>query len=264
MKNVQSLIFRARCFLLAGILMFFFTDSMTKWFVVVIGVLFLVPGLVSIATFFRTYARKDATRVLLPIIGAGSILLGAILILFPQRFTAILMYVLAAAIILAAVTALVNLIHFRKYTTVSPFAYVIPVLLCATGIFLIFYPQDNPELPFKIFGVASMVYALTEIYYAIHFRKVFRQIRQEVQAQPQAAETTEETAPTANESAGQEETFTPTEETVTVAEENAAPPATAETSAPAPSESPDENAQKEEATAGTIDFSQDAQPENPQ
>lgn len=235
MKNVQPLIFRAMCFLLAGILMFFFTDSVTFWFVRVMGILFLVPGLVSIGTFFRDYARKDATRVLLPVIGVGSAILGIILILLPHKFITALMYFLAAAILLGGITSIINLIQFRKYTHIGPVTYIIPILLCAAGIYIIIHTQDSIEISFKIFGIASIIYALTEIYYAIHFRKIYRQIRQGNIADDTEAETVEE---------------------VQTSE-------VSETTTETPDDIPSEDAGQEPATAGTIDFTQDIQPQDP-
>jgi len=186
MKGVQSVIFRALSFLLVGVLMVVFPDKVTTWLVRILGVLFVVPGLVSIGSFFRSYTKNDATRFLLPIIGVGSVALGIILIIWPEKFITGLVYFLAAAIILAGVTAIVNIVHFRKYISVSFKFYIIPVLLCATGIYIIFMKQPTDadaqivfSVPLLIFGVASIVYGLTELVYAIHFRKIYRLIRDE-------------------------------------------------------------------------------------
>ena len=100
MKGVQSVMFRALSFLLVGLLMVSFPDKVTTWLVMVVGVLFLIPGLVSIATFFKAYTRKDATRMLLPVIGVGSVVLGCLLLLMPEDFGRWLMYVLAGLFIL--------------------------------------------------------------------------------------------------------------------------------------------------------------------
>ena len=174
MKNVRSVVFRALSFLLIGVLMVMFPDKMTEWLVIVTGLLFFVPGLVSIVSFFRAYSKDDSTRMLLPVIGIGSVLLGAVLIAMPAMFVKWLMYVLAALLLLAGITALTNMIHFRKYIEVSVFFYVIPVLLCITGVFIAINPLEAAEIPFIVFGVASILYAIFELIGAVHFRKVYR------------------------------------------------------------------------------------------
>jgi len=179
MKSVQSVIFRALSFLLVGALMVAFPDKITTWLVIVIGILFLIPGMVSIATFFKAYTRKDATRVLLPVIGVGSVVLGMLLILMPGLFAQWLMYVLAAALLLVGVMGIVNILHFRKYVEIGWTYYVVPTLLCAVGLFVIFHPLEVAADTITILGIASIVYSLTELLYAIRFRKVYRQIANE-------------------------------------------------------------------------------------
>ena len=176
MKSAQSVVFRALSFLLVGILMVVFPDKMTEWLVVIIGILFFVPGLVSIVSFFRAYSKEDSTRMLLPVIGVGSIVLGAILIAMPTAFIKWMMYVLALLLLLAGITSLTNMMRFRKYTTVGAGFYVLPVLLCMAGVFIVINPLEAASLPFIIFGVSSILYALFELVGAIHFRKVYRQM----------------------------------------------------------------------------------------
>lgn len=216
MNGVQSVIFRAFSFLLVGVLMVSFPDKVTTWLVRILGVLFIVPGLVSVGSFFRSYTKNDSLRFLLPIIGVGSIILGIILIALPEKFITCLVYFLAAAIILAGVTSIVNIIHFRKYTPVSFRFYVVPVLLCAAGIFIIFIHQPTEQeartavnISFVIFGVASIVYGVTELTYAIHFRKIFRLVRNEKKAAQAAAQAENVTEPdeTANESVSSTDIF---------------------------------------------------------
>lgn len=176
MKGIQSVIFRALSFLLVGILMVSFPDKMTIWLVIIIGILFLIPGLVSIASFFKVYSKMDSMGILLPVIGVGSIFLGLLLILWPGKFIAALMYFLAVAIILAGVTTLVNIIHFKKYKEINFKFYILPILFCASGFFIIVNPIKAISAPFIIFGVAAIIYGLTELFYGIHFRKVYRKI----------------------------------------------------------------------------------------
>ena len=94
MKGVQTVVFRSLSFLLVGLLMVAFPDKVTEWLVVIIGLLVLVPGLVSVVSYFRSWSQKDATRMLLPVIGIGSTIMGTMLIVAPAAFIRWLMYAL--------------------------------------------------------------------------------------------------------------------------------------------------------------------------
>lgn len=225
MKNVQSIIFRGMSFLMVGVLMVAFpAEQVTTWLVRIIGALFLIPGLVSIASYFRAYSSNDSTRLLLPVIGVGSVVLGGVLIAMPGNFIKALMYVLAAALLLAGVSGFMNNLQVRKYNPVGFSFYVVPALMCLVALFIIINPWEAMSIPFLIFGVASIIYGFTELVYAIHFRKVYKQVAKGVPAEPAEAEQTSEPAE--------------------------APVQEAETVGEAP----------EEDSGNTIDFSQDEEP----
>lgn len=191
MKAVQSVVFRALSFLLVGGLMVAFPHDISTWLVQAIGILFLIPGLVSLASYFRAYSRNDSTRQLLPIIGIGSIVLGLLLILMPSIFLKALNYVLAAALLLAGIASIANIIHFRRYTPVGVAYYVIPVLLCAVGILIIVKQQSLAEAVVIIFGYSAIVYGLCELFYAVRFRKVLQTIYQDAKKRKAAQEATQ-------------------------------------------------------------------------
>ncbi len=243
MRSVQSVIFRSLSFLLVGILMIAFPDKISAWLVMTIGILFLIPGLVSIATFFKAYTKGETSRVLLPVVGIGSVVLGLFLLLMPETFKVWLMYVLAAALLLVGIMGVVNILHFRKYVHIGVGYYVIPTLLCVAGLFVLLHPMKVAEDAIKILGVANIVYALTELVYTIRFRKVYRMIANEskkAEASPET-ETVEDTPEIVDQTTEPE----PAEES----------PAEGEAEAPA-----EETAENEPSAGSTIDFTQDAGP----
>ena len=115
-KILRSSIFRAICAIITGVLLVNNPDSTVVGITIAIGVMFLISGVISCATYLN--ARKNAkdtevydaqgrlimsSRPPLPIVGIGSILLGLILAVMPGAFVTSLMYVLGALIILGAV-----------------------------------------------------------------------------------------------------------------------------------------------------------------
>ena len=71
-----------------------------------------------------------------PIDGAGSILFGAWLVIMPQFFVSILMYVLGALLVLAGAQQLISLVSARKWSTVSYVFFIIPSLILITGVMI--------------------------------------------------------------------------------------------------------------------------------
>ena len=58
MKYVRSFTFRALCAMGVGALLIAFPDKTTSWLVRTIGVLFLIPGMVSIFAYFLTSSMR--------------------------------------------------------------------------------------------------------------------------------------------------------------------------------------------------------------
>ncbi|MEG1580628.1 MAG: DUF308 domain-containing protein [Bacteroidaceae bacterium] len=169
MKVLQSSVFRAFCAIVIGILLVANPGIATKWLVILIGMLFLIPGVVTLVIYMRLKFTTVASRPFFPIVGVGSILLGLLLIVFPIHFIEILMYILGAFLIVAASNQMANLWQYRKMVVVSPAYFIVPVFTFFVAGFLIIRPL---EAVFTILGVMSMVYGLSEFFHAWHFRKV--------------------------------------------------------------------------------------------
>ena len=58
MKILRSSVFRAICAIITGILLINNPDSTVRWITIAIGVMFLVSGVISCATYLN--ARKNA------------------------------------------------------------------------------------------------------------------------------------------------------------------------------------------------------------
>ena len=184
MKGVQTVVFRSLSFLLVGLLMVAFPDKVTEWLVVIIGLLFLVPGLVSVVSYFRSWSQKDATRMLLPVIGIGSTIMGTMLIVSPAAFIRWLMYALGILLLLAGISGCSDVLRMRRMAQVGWFFYVVPVLLCATGVYIVSRPMEAASLPFIIFGIASILYGIAGLVWSVRFRKYYHVSRQDTSTIP--------------------------------------------------------------------------------
>lgn len=199
MKHIQSITFRALCAAFIGALLIAFPDNTTKWLVVVIGVLFFIPGLVSFGAYFRL--KKDggqSLRPLFPILGLGSILFGLLLIIFASALMDYMKYVLAAFLVLAGVSSAVSMVRFRTVKNVALFFFIVPVLIMLVGIFVFLYRELEPTVVHQLLGGTSIAYALFELIAGIAFRKVRRQLMEPATDDAPPAEPSEPQEPQAS------------------------------------------------------------------
>lgn len=174
MKYVQSITFRALSALCIGSLLIAFPDKTTTWLVIIIGILFLIPGLISIVAYFNVRNAKESMRPLFPIIGIGSVFFGIILIAFSGIFMDYMKYALAAFLILAGISQLVTLMNLRKWTKVNVFFFIMSLLIALAGLFIIIAAKMIATTVLTVLGSASIVYAIVELISAIRFHNVRR------------------------------------------------------------------------------------------
>lgn len=190
MKILRSAVFRAICAIVTGILLINNPDSTVRGITIAIGVMFLVSGVISCATYLN--ARKNAAgaeiydadgrliaspRPPFPLVGIGSILLGLILAVIPDTFVKSLMYVLGALIILGAINQFIALAGARRVFRVPAWFWVCPSVILITGIFVMVKPMDSATVPLLILGWCLLFYGVTECVNAV---KIYRETSKEL------------------------------------------------------------------------------------
>ncbi len=162
----RSITLRALSTLLIGALIIAFPLNATKYLVMSIGLLFLVPGVVSMLTYFihrhkdKVAVKKEAEEKedeeeekdeesdkkedkknqtpYFPTIGLGSSLFGLLLLAFPSSFKDILVYLLGVFAVVAALVQAVNTYKLGKVYKTSPAMYVISALIGLAGVVVIY------------------------------------------------------------------------------------------------------------------------------
>lgn len=172
-KFLQNIVARALCVLVIGVLFIVFSSQTAEWVIRLCGLAFIVPGLVAIISYLRSDA--EARRVMLyPILGAGSILFGLVLIIWPHLFVDVLMYLLGALLIVLAAIQLYTLWDMqRNKIQLSGLLYLIPVLLLADGIYICADGDKTAHQSLLIIltGSGLILYALLELVTAALVRK---------------------------------------------------------------------------------------------
>lgn len=205
MKIFQSSIFRAICAIAIGILLIKYPDNTVTWITVAIGILFLLSGLISLIVYVNArkhvseYKITDAEgRVVageqptFPIVGVGSLILGALLALTPNVFITALMYIIGGILILGAINQYMNLVNGRRYGKIGFGYWVFPSLILLTGLYVIIKPMTPVNVAMLILGWCSLLYGVTELVNSIKFHSNRRKLRQ-AQDIPVAEEVVEET-----------------------------------------------------------------------
>ena len=190
-KILRSSVFRAVCAIVTGALLISNPDNTVVWITIAIGVMFLISGVISCATYLN--ARRNLTgaelydsegrlimssRPPFPIVGIGSILLGLILAIVPDMFVTSLMYVLGALIILAAISQFMTLVGARKMFRVPLWFWLAPSVILITGLFVVIKPMETAALPLLIIGWCLLFYGATECVNAIKIYKETKKARE--------------------------------------------------------------------------------------
>ncbi|RHJ85506.1 HdeD family acid-resistance protein [Parabacteroides sp. AM08-6] len=171
MKNLNSSILRCAFALALGLVLVLWPEAAVTYLVITIGVCFILPGVFSLLNYFTREKVEGEPNPMFPIDGAGSMLFGAWLVIMPQFFVSILMYILGALLVIAGIQQIVSLVSARKWAIVPYGFYVIPVLILLTGIMILVYPFGAAANTFVIFGIACIIYGVSELINWYKFNK---------------------------------------------------------------------------------------------
>ena len=162
MKSLNYALVSSLCALVIGILLVTWPDVAVSYLVITIGVLFLIPGLVGLFSYLALLnkSKADAPRPVFPIVALGSTL-----------------FVLGILLVLGGISQLANLIAARSFMPVPFGVYIVPVLILAAGITVLFNPFATAEIPFIVLGISSIVYALMDMVRLLRFRKKNKNIQ---------------------------------------------------------------------------------------
>jgi uncharacterized membrane protein HdeD (DUF308 family) len=191
MKILQSSVFRAICAIAIGCLLIKYPDNTVTWMTVAIGVLFLLSGLISLIVYVNARKHVSEFKILdangrvisgekptFPIVGVGSLILGAMLALTPNVFITALMYIIGGILILGAINQYMNLVQARRYGKVGFGFWVFPSAVLLIGLYVIIKPMAPASMAMLILGWCSLLYGVTELINALKFHADKRKYKQ--------------------------------------------------------------------------------------
>lgn len=171
MISLNSSILRSLFAVVLGLILVLWPEVAITYLVITIGICFMIPGVFTLLHHFTRKKVEGEPSPMFPLEGAGSILFGACLVAMPGLFVNILMYLLGAILVVAGGQQVASLIAARKWNRVPWGFYIIPILILITGIMILAYPFGAAANTFVIFGVACLIYGLSELINWYKFRK---------------------------------------------------------------------------------------------
>ena len=185
--RIGSPLFRILTAAILGLLMVFYPEDAGNYFVMVIGALFMIPSIISLATVVAAKGRGFT----LPVLSVGSLLFGFWMIVSPDFFSTLLIYVLGFLLVIGGVVQLNMYMVSRALVRVSPFYYISSVLILLAGLVALFNPSGMQRTAFLIIGCTSLYYALQELVSWLLLKRRVDEIKVQMEAEQSAAQAAE-------------------------------------------------------------------------
>ena len=170
----KNLYLTALIMLVAGVIFIITANTLASFKIVIgAGILFIIAGLANTIFFLGARDRQGRARTgafgtaVGWVASAAAIVLGLAMLLFQQTFIPLVSFMLAVLLLFTAVFQICLLIFGSKPVHISPWFFIIPVLLFGAAVFI--YLQKPGEsasdrvimlvtgIAFAVFGVASVI-----------------------------------------------------------------------------------------------------------
>ncbi|MGN1220528.1 MAG: HdeD family acid-resistance protein [Candidatus Cryptobacteroides sp.] len=152
---------RAIVALALGILMIIAGDKAMNAVVKVIAIFVIASGVVSFIVGFRK--KSDSTKPLMVTNAVFDLLIGVVLFIFDSFFADLFIYVIGFILLAFGVFQIIALSSANRVLGVGWFSFLMPVLVAAAGLFLLFNPVFAKAWISIMAGAALVVYGLSEL-----------------------------------------------------------------------------------------------------
>lgn len=160
---------RALAALAIGIVMVASKTNALNLAVQIIGAFLIASGIVTLVT-----GLKNKANGMFPLMATNTIvdiLLALALFVFPGFFANLLVYLIAFALICFGIFQLVSLGSASRVFGVGVFAFVLPVVVLLSGLFLLANPSFLGAAVGVVAGVALIIYGISELISSWKMRK---------------------------------------------------------------------------------------------
>ena len=169
-QSINYFLLRTISAILLGVVLILCPRSAIFYVVIAIGILFIIPGLISLISYFTSSSAKRPDMPFM-FAGIGSLLFGVVLVAVPHFFVSVLMYLLGIILLLGGTEQLVTLIRAKKSMTVPIAFYIVPSLILVAGILVLLNPFKTAETLFILIGITCLVYGIVEFVHWWRFKR---------------------------------------------------------------------------------------------
>ena len=92
MRSINGAVLRSAFAMVLGFVLVLWPEAAITYLVITIGILFILPGLFAILSYFTRPKNENGEKPMFHIEAAGSVLFGAWLVIMPEFYVNILMY----------------------------------------------------------------------------------------------------------------------------------------------------------------------------
>ena len=163
---------RALTAIAIGLVMVISRTDALELVVRIIAAFLVASGVVSLIVGYKN--RTEDTFKLMGFNGIFDILIGLLLLIFTKSVAGLLVYFIAFCLIGLGLFQLVILISARKDLGLNVWSYILPSLVLAAGIFLMFNPPFVGEAIGVVAGASIIVYGVSELLSSWRMKKVVK------------------------------------------------------------------------------------------
>lgn len=149
-------------------------DTLPKSIVLLCGLAFVVPAVISLLTMFisrRSDKASAGLRLIQMVCGVGGLGLGLSIILLPDVFRPLLVYPFAALMIVGGAFQVFQISHKYRPVDYPAWMYIAPILILAAGVVVLCTPSlhaiEYEKWIVLITGIAGVLYGISGLLISI-------------------------------------------------------------------------------------------------
>lgn len=190
MKRFNNSLIRSITALLLGLLLILYPEHLGSMLVVFVGVLFFLPGLISLIGSLKGQRfkvkekpsfREGGRKSIFSVLSVGSMLFGLWLIIMPEFFIGILLILLGVVLVAGGMQQIIMLFAANRVYTVSIYLYIMPVLLLISGFIVLINPFGVMRTGFLFVGICCLFYGIMVLINIYFFRSIHITDKTEIQ-----------------------------------------------------------------------------------
>lgn len=152
---------RALTALAIGVVMVLSKTNALELAVRIIAAFIFASGLVSLIVGYRN--RANGTMGLMSVNAIVDMILGFVLFMFPGFVAGLLIYLIGFILIVFGAMQLMSMLSANRVMKVGVWSFLFPLLVLASGVFLVFNPAFVGEAIGVVAGAALIVYGASEL-----------------------------------------------------------------------------------------------------